>query len=253
MLPIGLEKMTRIIGTVVHSRKAYVCVMQLHGNASPDQIRSVVDEFTGSIYQRPPVRSHVKRALRVRTIYRIDLLEVKDRYALMYVESDAGTYMRKLCWDMGLRLGIGAHMKELRRVRSGPFTEDKNLVRLHELSEAVYRWKVEGKDDLLRQAVLPGEFAVCEMPKVVLRDTAVESVVNGAPLAVPGIAMFTPDITRGARVAMLTLKGELVGLGEALMDSKEIEASEKGLAVRPRTVVMERGIYPRAWKSRSQT
>jgi predicted rRNA pseudouridine synthase len=241
--------MTKIMGSVVHSRKVYICVMQLHGDVSKDRLREVVKEFTGLIYQRPPVRSNVKRALRVRNIYSMELLEARGRLALLRVESDPGTYMRKLCWDMGLVLGIGAHMRELRRVKTGPFDEDHGLVTLQQLSEAVYRFKVEGKCDYLRNVVMPGEFAVCELPKVVLRDSAVESVVNGALLAVPGISLLTSDVKAGSQVAMMTLKGELVGLGEAAMGADEIMRSEKGIAVKPKRIVMPRGVYPRMWKS----
>lgn len=242
--------MTKIMGSVVHSRKAYVCVMQLHGDVSEKKLREVAEEFTGTIYQRPPVRSNVKRALRTRRIFSLEVLEVRGRLALLRVESDPGTYMRKLCWDMGLVLGVGAHMRELRRIKTGPFDEDHNLVTLQELSEAVYRFREEGKDDYLRRAVLPGEVITCELPKVVLRDSAVESVVNGAPLAVPGISLLTPDVKAGGRVAMLTLKGELVGLGEAVMDAKEVMERDKGIAVKPTRIVMPRGIYPRMWKSK---
>lgn len=242
--------MTRIMSTVVHSRKAYVCVMLLHGDVRPELLREAVKEFEGDIYQRPPVRSHVRRALRVKHVYRIELDEVEGRYALLYVESDPGTYMRKLCWDLGLRLGVGAHMRELRRVRTGPFDEDHNLVTLQELSEAVYRWKTEGKDDALRRVVMPGEYAVCELPKVVVRDSAVESLANGAQLAVPGIAMYTDDIARGSTVALMTLKGELIGLGKALMASEEVGKADHGLAVKPFRIIIERGRYPRMWKSK---
>ncbi len=234
----------------MHSRKAYVCVMQLHGDVSPDNVRSVALEFVGTIYQRPPVRSNVRRALRLRRVYSIDVLEVSGRLVLMRIESDPGTYMRKLCWDMGLVLGTGAHMRELRRVRSGPFSEETNLVTLHRLSEATYRWKEEGKDDLLRQIILPAEVATCELPKIVLRDSAVESVVNGAYLAVPGVALYTNDIKKGSTVALFTLKGELVGLGLSEMDASEIGRSGHGVVARPTRIVMPRGVYPRTWGAR---
>ncbi|MGC9072340.1 MAG: RNA-guided pseudouridylation complex pseudouridine synthase subunit Cbf5 [Acidilobus sp.] len=246
-MPVALENITKAIGVVVHSSKAYVCVMQLHGDVGLEEIKSVASEFTGTIYQRPPVRSNVRRALRLRSVFSIDVLETRDRLVLLRIESDPGTYMRKLCWDMGLVLGAGAHMRELRRIKSGPFTEDNNLVTLHQISEAVFRWREEGKDDMLRKAIMPGEVVMCEMPKIVLRDTAVESVVNGAYLAVPGIAMLTDDIKRGSPVAMFTLKGELVGLGEAIMDASEVIKSERGIAAKPKRIVMPHGVYPRAW------
>lgn len=221
--------------------------MQLHGDVSAEEVRSAASEFVGAIYQRPPVRSNVRRALRVRRVYSLDVLEVSDRLVLMRVESDPGTYMRKLCWDMGLVLGVGAHMRELRRVRSGPFREEVNLVTLHQLSEAVYRWREEGKDDMLRQAIMPCEVSACELPKIVLRDTAVESVVNGAFLAVPGVALYTDDVRKGSTVALFTLKGELIGLGQASMDAEEIERSDHGIVARPTRIIMPRGVYPRAW------
>jgi H/ACA ribonucleoprotein complex subunit 4 len=242
--------MTRVVGSVVHSSKEYVCVMQLHAPVGEERLRRVVEEFTGKIYQRPPVRSNVKRSLRVKTINRIELLEYTGRYALLIVDCEAGTYMRKLCWDMGLVLGVGAHMRELRRIRTGPFSEDRGLVRLQEVAEALYRLREEGKDDLLRRVVLPGEFSICHLPKVAVRDTAVESIVHGAALAVPGVAMLQEGIRPGDTVALLTLKGELVALATAEMSSEQVLEERRGIAFRPKRVVMEPGLYPRAWRSR---
>lgn len=244
--------MTRIVGTVIHSTKEYVCVMQLHKPVDEDRLREVVSMFVGVIYQKPPVRSSVKRSLRKKRINRIDLLEYTGKYALMIVDCEAGTYMRKLCWDIGLILGVGAHMRELRRIRTGPFHEDKGMVRLQDLAEALYRWREEGKEDLLRRYILPGEYTVCGIPKVALRDTAVESIVHGATLAVPGVAMIQEGIKRGDLVAMHTLKGELIGLAKALMSTDEVMEASRGEAFKPERVIMEPGLYPRAWKRRTE-
>ncbi|MCE4602173.1 MAG: RNA-guided pseudouridylation complex pseudouridine synthase subunit Cbf5 [Desulfurococcales archaeon] len=239
------------MGTVIHSSKEYVCVMQLHKPVSEDKLREVVSMFIGTIYQKPPVRSSVRRSLRKKKINKIELLEYTGKYALMVVDCEAGTYMRKLCWDIGLILGVGAHMRELRRTRTGPFSEDRGLVRLQDLAEALYRWREEGKEDLLRRYILPGEYTVCGIPKVVLRDTAVESIVHGATLAVPGIAMIQEGIKKGDLVAMHTLKGELIGLAKAIMTTQEVLESSRGEAFKPERVIMEPGLYPRAWKKRS--
>jgi len=244
--------MTRVVGSVVHSIKEYVCVMQLHKPVDEDMLREVVSGFTGRIYQRPPVRSSVKRSLRVKRVEEIELLEYDGRYALLRVVSEAGTYMRKLCWDMGLVLGVGAHMRELRRTRTGPFHEDRNLVRLQDVVEALYRLREEGRDDLLRRVVLPGEFSVCHLPKVVVRDTAVESIVHGASLAVPGIVKLHEDIKPGDTVALLTMKGELVALATAEMSSERILEERRGIAFKPERVILEPGLYPRAWGRKSQ-
>ena len=236
----------------MHSTKEYVCVMQLHEPVDEDRLREVVREFTGRIYQRPPVRSSVKRSLRVKRVDEIELLEYDGRYALLRISCEAGTYMRKLCWDMGLVLGVGAHMRELRRTRTGPFHEDRGLVRLQDVAEALYRLREEGKDDLLRRVVLPGEFSICHLPKVVVRDTAVESIVHGASLAVPGIVKLHEGIKPGDTVALLTMKGELIALATAEMSSERILEERRGIAFKPKRVIMEPGLYPRAWKRRSR-
>ncbi len=249
---MALARMTRVVGNIIHSSKEYICVMQLHSPVPEERLREVLEEFRGVIYQRPPLRSSVKRALRKKRINEIELLEYTGKYALLRIDCEAGTYMRKLCWDAGLVLGVGAHMRELRRIRTGPFHEDKNLVRMHDVAMALIRLRLEGKEDLLRKVVLPGEYSVCHIPKVIVRDSAVESIVHGASLAVPGIVMVQDTIKKGDTVAMLTGKGELIGLGVAEMDAETIIQSEKGIAVKPKRIIMEPGIYPRMWRRQGQ-
>ncbi len=252
VLPVALENATKVIGNIVHSGKEYICVMQLHSEVSEEKLRKVLSEFTGKIYQKPPLRSSVKRTVRIKTIYYIELLEYTGRYALLRVGCEAGTYMRKLCHDVGEVLGVGAHMRELRRTRTGPFKEDETLVTMQQLSEALYRWREEGKEDLLRKTILPMEYIVSHMYKVVVRDSAVDSIAHGADLAVPGILRLHDKIRKGDKVAIMTLKGELVALGKALMDAKEIVEVQKGLAVKTIRVIMKPGIYPKVWKKRSK-
>ncbi len=251
VLPIALEEATKVIGLVVHTPKEYVCVMQLHDRVSESKLLSVIRMFVGEIYQRPPLRSSVKRSLRTKKVYSIEVLEYNGNYVLMRVYCDPGTYMRKLCHDIGLMLGTGAHMRELRRTKSGPFREIHGLVKLQDLSEALYRWKTEGKEDLLRKYIKPVEYAISHLPKMVIRDTAVDAIAHGANLAVPGIARLHKGIRKGDTVALLTLKGELVAIGTAEMSSEEIERARKGIAVRIRRVVMKPGVYPSVWRKRS--
>lgn len=251
VLPIALQRMTKIIGNVVHSTKEYVCVMQLHKPVEENKLRDALDGFVGKIYQRPPLRSSVKRNIRIKKINEIELIEYDGkRYALLRINCEAGTYMRKLCWDVGLVLGTGAHMRELRRTRTGPFSENRGLVRLQEIAEALYRLREEGKDDLIRKIVLPGEYSICQLKKVIARDTAIESIVHGASLAVPGIVKVQDNIVEGETVAILSMKGELVALGIAQMSSKEMIYQSKGVAVNLKRVILEPGLYPKAWGSK---
>jgi tRNA pseudouridine synthase B (EC 4.2.1.70) len=219
--------------------------MKLHGDVGPEELERVRREFNGRIYQRPPRRSAVKRNLRIRTIHSLDILDCDGRLVLMRVHCDAGTYVRSLCHHMGYALGVGAHMEELRRTRSGSFSEE-DTHRLEEIRAAEEAAR-EGDPRLLRSLILPPASAVEDLPFVVLRDKAVDAVCHGAGLARPGIEEFS-EFRRHDVVALRTRSGELVGLGSAEVDSSTIPALSSGIMVAPRVIIMERGTYPRGWK-----
>jgi H/ACA ribonucleoprotein complex subunit 4 len=189
----------------------------------------------------------VKRETRKRFIYQLDVYEIDGRKALFKCSCQAGTYMRKLCSDIGEVLGCGAHMRELRRTRAGPFMEDDSLVTLHQLSAAQTDFE-SGDDSALRKIIQPMEVALSSLPKVVIRDSAVDSVCHGANLALPGLLQLDSAIERNRLVALFTLKGEAVGLGRALLTSREMLDQERGEAVKIERVIMERGTYPAMWK-----
>ncbi len=248
VLPVALEDATKIIGYLMLSDKEYVAVMQLHREVPRERLLEVIREFTGRIYQRPPVRSSVKRSLRIKRVYEIKLLEIKYPFVLLRIRCEHGTYVRKLIHDMGEVLGVGAHMRELRRVRTGPFKDDETLVTMHELSEALYMARELNDESRLRSLILPMEYGISHLPKVVINDGAVEALTHGADLAVPGISLIHEGIRKGDTVAILTIKGELVAVGEAVMSTEEVIQAKKGIAVKTKRVIMPRGIYPRLWK-----
>ena len=223
-----------------------MCVMRMHGDVGFEQVKMVCNEFTGPVYQRPPVRSSVKRRLRIRRIHSIEALEMDGRNVLLKIRCESGTYIRKLCHDIGEVLGCGAHMRELRRIGSGPFTEE-NIVTLHDLKDAYVFWMEEG-DLTIKKFLLPAEIAVQHLPKIFVRDSAVDAICHGADLAVPGVVKLEEGIEPGGMVAILTLKGELVALGSALMSTEQVIREKKGLAVKTKRVIMEKGTYPPLWK-----
>jgi len=251
VLPIALEKATKVIGVVTHTYKEYIALMQLHGDVGYEELLKTISMFVGEIYQRPPLRSSVKRVLRKRRIHEIEVLEVDGRRVLMRVKTDPGTYIRKLCHDIGLVLGVGAHMRELRRIATGPFREDAGLATLHRLSEAVYLYN-SGEESMLRSIVMPAEYMVSHIPKIVVRNSAVGSITYGAMLASPGVAMANRHIKRGDTVALFTVKGELVAVGRAEMGGEEIILRDRGIAVRVLRVIMPQGVYPAMWKKQSK-
>jgi len=241
----------RLAPVLLSHNKEYVCLMRLHGGVSREAVDRVAEEFTGRIYQRPPKKSAVKRSLRIRKIQEIEVLDMQGRLVLFRVRCDAGTYIRTLCIHMGYALGVSAHMQELRRIRSGPFDETA-AVSLHELADAVAAAR-EGAPGPLRGMILPPEAAVADLPKVVIRDTAVDAVCHGAVLAGVGITGKEGGFGKGETVAIVTGRGELVGLGKALVSSSALKPGEPGLVVAPTTVLMQPGTYPRGWKARGRS
>ncbi|MEM0174424.1 MAG: RNA-guided pseudouridylation complex pseudouridine synthase subunit Cbf5 [Sulfolobaceae archaeon] len=241
---MGLEEATKLMPLVVKSIKEYVCLMEIHKELPVEKVMEVINQFKGKIYQRPPVRSSVKRRLRVKTVYDIQLLENSGRLYLLKISSESGTYMRKICHDIGIILGCGAHMRELRRIRTGIFDETKNLVTLHELSEALYLWKNCKDESELRRILLPMEYACCGIPKVIVDDFTVNSLAHGAPLYVPGVVAFQ-EFKANDTIAILTLKGEIVALGKALVDSNSIPNMSKGMIAKVEKVIMPRDVYPK--------
>jgi H/ACA ribonucleoprotein complex subunit 4 len=246
VLPITLGRATRLVSFLMKSGKEYVTVMELHEDVSEERLKEVINEFIGPIYQIPPIRSSVKRALRIRTIKSIKILEKIGKFVLMRIDCEAGTYIRKLCHDIGEVLGCGAHMKELRRVRAGPFREETSIT-LYTLLDAITLWKEYNDESLIRKVIIPIEEVMTDFPKIYVRDSAIDALCHGANLAAPGVLRLSKGIKPGDIVCVMSLKGELIGIGKALKSSEEILELEHGIVVDMERIIMEPGLYPKGW------
>lgn len=236
--PIALGRATRITQFLLTAPKEYVGIMHLHKPVEEKKIKQAIKKFTGEITQLPPVKSAVKREQRKRKIYEFQIIEIKKQDILFKVKCQAGTYIRKLCHDLGEELNVGAHMAELRRTQAGPFTEKDNLISLTDLQDAYHFYKEENNPKYLRYCLQPIENAVKHLPKCWVFDTTVQSLTHGRDLAIPGISkteIFDQDET----IAILTLNGELIAIGTSLLSAKEIKNKEKGLAVKVEKVFMK--------------
>ncbi|RLG19409.1 RNA-guided pseudouridylation complex pseudouridine synthase subunit Cbf5, partial [Candidatus Micrarchaeota archaeon] len=145
VLPTALDCATKALTFLLKSDKEYVGLMHFHKKLDSSAVKKLFSEYVGIIRQKPPVRSAVKRVRRERRIHSLELIELDGRDALFRVSCEAGTYIRKLCHDIGKRTGAGAHMLELRRTRAGGFNEEQACT-LQQLSDAVWLWK-ERKDE----------------------------------------------------------------------------------------------------------
>ncbi|MDO5862560.1 MAG: RNA-guided pseudouridylation complex pseudouridine synthase subunit Cbf5, partial [Thermoplasmata archaeon] len=247
VLPITLGKAVRLTDVVLSSDKEYVCLMRLHADRPEARVREVLSKFVGKIYQLPPVRSAVKRQLRIRTIHELEVLQVSGRDVLFRVWCDAGTYVRTLCVDAGDILGCGASMTELRRTRSGKMTEARAHT-LQEIRDAYVFWQQYGHGEYLREMIIPMEALVEPLPKVVVKATAVDAICHGASLSVKGVHMLDEGIRKNALVAMMTARGELIALGRMAMSTDKVMAADSGVAVETKRVLMDPGHYPRMWR-----
>jgi H/ACA ribonucleoprotein complex subunit 4 len=250
ILPVGLGEATKALIVLLLGPKEYHALGRLHTLPSNEKLQTVLKQFTGKIYQKPPQRSSVLRQTRVRSVYEIDVIEQKERLILMRILCEAGTYIRKIFYDIGEVLGPGATMIELRRTRVSQFNEDSNLVKMHDLVDAYAMWKEKGDDSKLRRILMPIEYVLSELKSVVIRDSAVDALCHGAQLAIPGILEISHGITKGDFVGIYTQKGEVVALAEAILSESEIVENTKGFAFQLRRIIMAPNTYPKNWRTK---
>jgi len=238
VLLIALEDATKLMPILLSCKKEYVALINLHENVPEEKIRVALERFIGKIQQLPPKKSAVARRVRTREIYYLEVLEISNRDVLIKVGCEAGTYIRRLADDLGKELGVGSHLQELRRTRGGIF-EEADVHTMQAVCDAFETGRI-------RDVVMPTEKIADGMKTVIIRDSAVDAVCNGAPLATGGLARIENGIERGEWVAVLSEKGEFVAFGKAQMESIDM-LRRKGVAVRTERVIMKKGTYPKMW------
>lgn len=250
VLPLGLGEATKALGVLLLGPKEYHALGRFHSLPSSENLSRIVEMFTGPIFQKPPQRSAVVRQTRVREIYELEVLEQKERLLLTRILCEAGTYIRKLYYDMGEVLGPGSTMVELRRTRVGQFRETGGLVTMHELADAFATWNDTGDGSKLAKMIKPVEVALSEIKSVVIRDSAVDALCHGAQLAVPGVLQVSGGLKRGDLVGVYTQKGEAVALAESTMSAREIDEAAKGHAFETKRIIMAPNTYPKKWRTK---
>ena len=247
VLPIGIGGTTKTLSSLLPAGKEYVALMKLHKDVEDEKILKACKNFVGIVTQLPPVRSAVKRVRRKRRIYYLDVLQIKNRDVLFRVGCESGTYVRTLSADIGKKLRTRAHLAELRRTRVGHLNE-KDSVYLQDLKDAWVFYKEEGDESYLRNVLLPIEKMLEHLPKIMIRDSAVNALCHGANLAIPGVAEVDSDIKKDQLATVFTLKGEAVALVKMLMNSEDIIRADNGFCGDLQRVIMKKDTYPSLWK-----
>ncbi len=248
VLPVTLGKATRAQKVMLEGGKEYVGLAQYKRPLNKKEVKEIFEEFTGKVLQFPPRQAAVARKLRTREIYYNEVLEVKKNTVLFKTGCESGTYIRVLATDIGRVLGNPGKLVELRRTISSMFNEEDSVT-LHDLKDAYVAYTEDGDDTEIRQFVQPVERIFDHVGRVYIRDSAVDAVCHGADLALPGVANLTSGIERGNVVGVMSLKGEIVGWGKALLTTDEITNGKEGIAVNVSTVMMDAGTYPKMWKT----
>lgn len=225
-------------------------MVRFHGKVeSKNAIEKALETLTGACFQRPPLICAVKRQLRIRTIYETKLLDYDQErdLAAFWIKCEAGTYVRTFCVHLGLLIGVGAHMQELRRIKSGHLSEDDNMVTLHEILDANYIYQKTNDETYLRAIISPLEGLLTKLPRLVVKDSCVNAVCYGAKLMIPGLLRFEDGIELNSTVVMMTTKGEAIALGVAQMPTAVICSVDHGVVALVKRVIMDRDTYPTRW------
>jgi H/ACA ribonucleoprotein complex subunit 4 len=198
VLPIALGRACKLNDILMHKNKTYVGIMRLHSKVSSEKLNQAIEKNIGKIMQLPPVRSSVKRQLREREIKTFKVLEIGGKDILFETEVQAGTYIRKLCVDIGAQIG-GAHMLELRRVKAGLFSEEeKNFISLYDFEKSIGEYK-KGNETPLRKILIPAEDIIRKnIPSVILKEAALKPLLTGKPLMETDIAILPENKTFAA-------------------------------------------------------
>ncbi|KAK1361816.1 H/ACA ribonucleoprotein complex subunit 4 [Heracleum sosnowskyi] len=249
-LIVCIDRATRLVKSQQGAGKEYVCIARLHSGVSDvSKVARALESLTGAVFQRPPLISAVKRQLRIRTIYESKMLEYDSEKNLVvfWISCEAGTYVRTMCVHLGLILGVGAHMQELRRVRSGIMGEKDNMVTMHDVMDAQWVFDNFRDESYLRRVIMPLEVLLTSYKRLVVKDSAVNAICYGAKLMIPGLLRFENDVEVGEEVVLMTTKGEAIALGIAEMTTAVMATCDHGVVAKIKRVVMDRDTYPRKW------
>lgn len=238
---ICLNRATRVTKL---DKKEYVCVIEFENEVDEIKFKECVDFFKGKILQRPPLMCAVKRNLRIREIYDIEIIEFTPKKSLFRVSCQAGTYIRTLCVHIGLMMGCESTMADLRRTQSGMLKE-KDSVTLHDLLDAFYHYKNTGEEKYLRKVIKPVE-SIINFPRIIIKDSCVEAICNGAQLTVKGVLRYD-NFQANEKVILVSTKGEAVAIAISKIHSDSLQLVNSYFVCKTDRVIMEKGLYKKVW------
>merc|ERR1711992_305206 len=248
-LIVCIERATRLVKSQQAAGKEYVCIYRLHESVEKKRVAQELERLKGALFQRPPLISAVKRQLRVRTCYESKLIEHdQDRnLGIFWVSVEAGSYIRTMCVHMGLLLGVGGQMQELRRVRSGIQSEQEGMMTMHDILDAQWVYDNHKDETYLRRVIRPLEALLTNHKRIIMKDSSVNAVCYGAKVMLPGVLRYDDGIEMGQEIVVCTTKGEAICIALAQMTTATMASCDHGIVAKIKRVIMERDTYPRKW------
>jgi tRNA pseudouridine55 synthase len=273
VLPIVVNEGTKLVPFLGEGPKEYEVVLQLGEETStddwtgkvlmkrsweeaqPEKIEAFLRTFLGKIYQVPPMFSaikiqgkplyqlarkgiEVKRKEREVEIYKIQTKKINLPLVCFQVSCSKGTYIRSLGRDIGRKIGCGAHLRLLRRIRSGPFTLEQAISweRLKDLFEPdhLYPWLISLED------------ALPSFPEVIGNAQLIRKVRCGKEMRVRDLSPQTlPTFERGEWLKMSSPEEGLVAILKSELKRAEISSAHpEEVALRPLRVFQPQKRYP---------
>jgi len=247
-LVVCIDRATRLVKSQQTAGKEYVCIYRLHESVPQQRVAQELEKLKGALFQRPPLISAVKRQLRVRTVYESKLLEHDEErnMGIFWVSVESGFYARTICVHLGLMLGCGGQMQELRRPRSGVMTEAETST-MHDILDAQWLYDNHKDETYLRRVVRPLEALLTKHKRIIMKDSAVNAICYGAKILLPGVLRYEDGLEIGEEIVVCTTKGEAICIGIAQMTTSTMASCDHGVVAKIKRVVMERDLYPKKW------
>merc|ERR1712200_100778 len=165
---------------------------------------------------------------------------------IFWISVESGFYARTICVHLGLMLGCGGQMQELRRPRSGVMTE-RESVTMHDILDAQWLFDNHKDESYLRRVIRPLESLLAKHKRIIMKDTAVNAICYGAKILLPGVLRYEDGIELNEEIVVCTTKGEAICLGIAQMTTATMASCDHGIVAKIKRVVMERDLYPKKW------
>ncbi|KAM3178391.1 hypothetical protein ACTXT7_002676 [Hymenolepis weldensis] len=248
-LLVGIGNATRLLKSMSKSDNEYVAIFHFYGKINIRDLTNSCESLVGQIFQRPPTISLGNRDLRIRTIHTLDVLEFdeKKNLALLKICCEEYTRIHLLCYHIGLMLGIGGKMEEVRRVKYGNFNEYEKLVTMYDIIDAYWMYTTLKDERYLRKVILPLETLLVSHRRIIVKDSAVAALCFGAKLIKSGIMYVDNDIEKGDDIVYVTSKGEAIALAIAKYSTVGIVEGSKFFIAKTTRVIMEKEHYRRQW------